>query len=193
MEELKQKRKKVKYAMLITFILIIIFSKLARSAEIFLSINGLCGLAFIIELAYYISLFPHFWAKVLLIKTKTKEVEKEHCTNCGELISKYAEICYKCGVAPKKIENPKFCKYCGTSIKDEQVICLQCRNKVKRGQGAGWGEIFVSFLIPLIGFIIYANNISTKKQYAKDCLHCSLFGIFIYVLLLLLYLPNLYM
>ena len=188
-DDLKTKRKKAKNIMLVTVGIIVILSCFGGSSEMILSMNGMCGFALIIEIAYYVSLFPNIWSKLLLLKDRTKEPPKEYCSNCGEKINKSADICYKCGAAPKKVESPRFCRHCGNSITNEQVICLHCKNNIKRGQSAGWGETIISFLIPLIGFIIYATNVSTKKQYAKDCLTCSLIGVGLYILIVLCIYP----
>ncbi len=67
------------------------------------------------------------------------------------------------------------CKECGKEMSDQAVSCPNCGAKNKNNdETATAGLKVICFVIPLIGIIIFAINISTKPKYAKDCLIASL-------------------
>lgn len=67
------------------------------------------------------------------------------------------------------------CEECGKEISDKAVSCPNCgaRNK-NNNETASKGLKIICFLIPIIGIIIFAINISTKPKYAKGCLIASI-------------------
>lgn len=78
------------------------------------------------------------------------------------------------------------CKECGKQMSDTAVNCPNCGAKNKNNnEGATTGLKVICFLIPLIGIIIFAINISSKPKYAKECLLASLLPTIILVIILL--------
>lgn len=79
-----------------------------------------------------------------------------------------------------------FCSNCGKEIPDEAVVCVHCGTQVKRIQvqtkdeaPASIGMKIVSFLIPLVGLIIYCVNISSAPNKAKECGIAAIIGFFV--------------
>ncbi len=67
------------------------------------------------------------------------------------------------------------CKECGKEISNTAISCPNCGAKNKNNNETASGRLkAICFLIPLIGIIIFAINISTKPKYAKECLIASL-------------------
>ncbi len=67
------------------------------------------------------------------------------------------------------------CNECGKEISENAVSCPNCGAKNKNNnETASTGLKVICFLIPLIGIIIFAINISTRPKYAKGCLIASL-------------------
>lgn len=67
------------------------------------------------------------------------------------------------------------CKECGKEISDNASNCPNCGAKNKNNnKEASKGLKIICFLIPIIGIIIFAINISTKPKYAKGCLIASM-------------------
>jgi len=67
------------------------------------------------------------------------------------------------------------CKECGKEISENAVSCPNCGAKNRNNnETASIGLKIICFLIPLIGIIIFAVNISIRPRYAKGCLIASL-------------------
>lgn len=78
------------------------------------------------------------------------------------------------------------CSECGKDISDKAVSCPNCGAKNKNNsEGASTGLKVICFLIPLIGIIIFAINISTRPKYAKGCLIASILPTIIFVVVIL--------
>lgn len=78
------------------------------------------------------------------------------------------------------------CNECGKEISDTAVSCPNCGAKNKNNnEGATTGLKVICFLIPLIGIIIFAINISSRPKYAKDCLIASILPTIILVVIVL--------
>ncbi len=75
------------------------------------------------------------------------------------------------------------CNECGKEISDTAETCPSCGKKNNMNQEATMGVKIICFLIPIVGFIIFAINISTKPKYAKQCLTWSILSIIIIFLL----------
>ena len=77
-----------------------------------------------------------------------------------------------------------FCNKCGKEIHDEAVICVNCgcsvgnvsSNKNVSNEKAG-GMSILSFLIPLVGLILYLVWKDTKPVAAKQCGKSALWGV----------------
>lgn len=76
-----------------------------------------------------------------------------------------------------------FCKNCGKEINDNAYVCPYCGIKVERvtdsskadadsGSKAGWG--ILSFIIPLVGLILFLMWKNERPQTAKVCGICAL-------------------
>ena len=76
-----------------------------------------------------------------------------------------------------------FCHNCGKEIDDKAYVCPYCGVKVERandfskadadsGSKAGWG--ILSFLIPLVGLILFLMWKNERPQTAKVCGICAL-------------------
>ena len=76
-----------------------------------------------------------------------------------------------------------FCKNCGKEIDDKAYVCPYCGVKVESatdaskadadsGSKAGWG--ILSFLIPLVGLILFLMWKNERPQTAKVCGICAL-------------------
>ena len=69
-----------------------------------------------------------------------------------------------------------YCKSCGKEIHDDAVKCIHCgaltgktasgTNNVDPNEPANVGLVFLSALIPLVGIILGATNISSGKKRA---------------------------
>lgn len=92
-----------------------------------------------------------------------------------------------------------FCKNCGTQLIDGAKFCPKCGNKTDDGQVAVQstyqpetesdystdeyeeldnGLKLFSFIIPLVGFIIYFNNWELKPYKAHSGIVWALYGVF---------------
>ena len=76
-----------------------------------------------------------------------------------------------------------FCKNCGKEIDDKAYVCPNCGVKVEHandasvtdadsGARAGWG--ILSFLIPLVGLILFLMWKNERPKTAKICGICAL-------------------
>ena len=76
-----------------------------------------------------------------------------------------------------------YCNNCGKEIDDKAYVCPYCGVKVERvgdsskadadsGSKIGWG--FLSFLIPLVGLILFLVWKNERPQTAKVCGICAL-------------------
>lgn len=78
------------------------------------------------------------------------------------------------------------CKECGKEISENAVSCPNCGAKNKNNnEEASTGLKVICFLIPLIGIIIFAINITTRPKYAKQCLLASLLPTIIALIIVL--------
>jgi uncharacterized membrane protein YvbJ len=92
-----------------------------------------------------------------------------------------------------------FCRNCGNQLTDGAKFCPKCGNKTDDGREIvqptyqpetesdysteEYDELdnglkFISFIIPLVGFIIYFNNWATKPVKARSGIVWALYGIF---------------
>ncbi len=72
-----------------------------------------------------------------------------------------------------------YCKNCGKEIDDNAYVCPHCGVKVEKqttgddsGSKVGWG--ILSFLIPLVGLILFCMWKNDKPATAKVCGSCAL-------------------
>ncbi len=83
------------------------------------------------------------------------------------------------------------CEVCGKEIAQNAVSCPHCGAKNKNNnETASIGIKVICFLIPLIGIIIFAVNISTRPKYAKGCLIASLLPTIIGIICIIMFFTN---
>ncbi len=57
------------------------------------------------------------------------------CPECGRSVSDRAKSCPSCGYV---IGGTKFCKFCGSTIAEDSVVCVKCGRQVESvGSGGG--------------------------------------------------------
>ncbi len=84
-----------------------------------------------------------------------------------------------------------FCKNCGKEIRDNAYVCPNCGVKVTKDDGndsgskVGWG--ILSFLIPVVGLILFCVWKKEKPAVAKVCGICALVSFIINVIVTILY------
>jgi len=85
---------------------------------------------------------------------REKAADEKFCSSCGEIIKQAAEICPKCGCrvtpAPTAVTN--------------------------QADGPSFGFAFLSFLIPLVGLILFIVWNNTYPRKAKSCGTGALIG-----------------
>lgn len=96
-----------------------------------------------------------------------------------------------------------FCKNCGKEIDNNAYVCPNCGVKVKdeiterreqqaatnleadSGSKAGWG--ILSFLIPLVGLILFLIWKTERPKTASVCGKCALASVIVEVIVVILY------
>ena len=77
-----------------------------------------------------------------------------------------------------------FCQKCGQDIEDNASACSGCSASSESGKGIGWG--ILSFLVPIVGLILYFVFKKDKPKASKACLIGTLTGFVISIISLLL-------
>ena len=83
------------------------------------------------------------------------------------------------------------CPHCGAKIDDQAKICIECGRRIDTKnikidnikKESTFLPGLVSFIFPLLGFILFFVFRDTKKATAKACLRASLFGTLTYIIL----------
>ena len=88
-----------------------------------------------------------------------------------------------------------FCKNCGKEIDDQAYVCPHCGVKTGKndvspadadsGSKAGWG--ILSFLIPLVGLILFLMWKQERPKTAKVCGICALVAVIVEVVVGIIY------
>lgn len=102
-----------------------------------------------------------------------------------------------------KGERKMFCRNCGKEIDDRAYVCPNCGVKVKdelteqresraaansdadSGSKAGWG--ILSFLIPIVGLILFCMWKNERPKTASVCGKCALISVIISVVCIIFY------
>ena len=67
------------------------------------------------------------------------------------------------------------CKECGKEISSNATACPNCGYKhINNQEKASFGILVICFLVPIVGIILFAINISSKPKYAKQCIISSI-------------------
>lgn len=67
------------------------------------------------------------------------------------------------------------CKECGKEISSNATVCPNCGyQNINNKEKASFGILALCFLIPIVGIILFAINISSKPKYAKQCIISSI-------------------
>lgn len=80
------------------------------------------------------------------------------------------------------------CKHCGEEIANDSVFCEFCGTKVineENKQASGWLK-FGSFMIPVLGLIIYIIKKKEEPLVAKSCLKWGIAGLVIGLLFIII-------
>ncbi len=118
----------------------------------------------------------------------------DYCRNCGVSLDSSLKmiagntVCTACGFEP--LRGDKYCQGCGKTTQTGQVLCVACsstlvsnnpyNNKTTQvNDGADSGVAIISFLIPLIGFILYATMVSNQPKKANSALTGALVGLLV--------------
>jgi hypothetical protein len=105
------------------------------------------------------------------------------CRNCGKSVT--SDICTACGFEPLNGEN--YCQDCGAETKTGQKLCIKCKsqlfskNKTFGGYAVedkpDFGVAFISFLIPLIGLILYLVWVGNQPKKAGSAGRGAIWGV----------------
>lgn len=76
--------------------------------------------------------------------------------------------------------NLKYCRHCNNEVAVTAVTCPKCGGSVAvESPDAITPEVVISFLIPIVGIIIYANNSKSNPERARKALNAALLGFLI--------------
>lgn len=81
----------------------------------------------------------------------------------------------------------KYCQHCGQEVREEAVVCIHCgcaispANQVVKNEEDknSLGLNILSFLIPIVGLILYLVNLKDKPIMAKGIGKSALIGFII--------------
>lgn len=119
-----------------------------------------------------------------VIREKKHMIEQEHLSKLPREIE-----CPKCD-GPNLFEND-ICQFCGHKINKERYFNMNYtedeeENEEENEQTSGYGfQYLVSFLIPIIGFILGAILLSKENEdscaYGKTCIILGIVSVLIYI------------
>lgn len=85
----------------------------------------------------------------------------------------------------------KFCSNCGREIADKAVVCPRCGVAVPKSpsdsDSPSFGFAFLSFLIPIVGIILWALWRDTTPLRARSALRGTIVGVIIGAVLVIAY------
>lgn len=117
------------------------------------------------------------------------------CKHCGKELQDGQAICLNCGFEVKSVAKAHYCSNCGGELQEGQVYCLNCGFSVettstKNDNSADdipvTGFKVLSFLIPLVGLILYIMYGEKKPISAKEYGKWALIGLGVDVAILVL-------
>lgn len=78
----------------------------------------------------------------------------------------------------------KYCPTCGREVQEHAVICVHCGCKLSQEEEkADTGLVILSFLVPLVGLILFCMHHETKPAAAKSYGIWALVGVAVCVCL----------
>ena len=102
--------------------------------------------------------------------------ELNYCRKCGEDANISNTICPYCGF--ETIDGHDYCQNCGGQTLEGQIQCTECGVRLLSIKAKGSETIsLISFLLPIIGFIIYAVLNDSNPGKAKSALNGALVGL----------------
>ncbi len=127
----------------------------------------------------------------------------KHCRNCGEPYSVRPEFvpslnpCPSCGFEP--LYSEKYCQNCGANTQRDQKLCLACNSPLWSSSKAAsalamkdqpdTGIAIISFLLPIIGLILFLAWNSSQPERAgsagRGALAGVIVGTFIWLIIIL--------
>ena len=97
-----------------------------------------------------------------------------YCKNCGKEIDEKAYVCPNCGV----------------KVKDEAIELRESKatanSEADSGSKAGWG--ILSFLVPIVGLILFCVWKADRPKTASVCGKCALASVIVSVVAFIIYL-----
>ncbi len=111
----------------------------------------------------------------------------KHCRRCGADVETPNSICPYCGF--DVYDGYNYCPECGGNTLEGQKQCTNCKasllSPISQDDASALG--LISFLIPLVGFIIYAVLSDSKPAKAKIALNGALAGLVVGGLIFLIF------
>lgn len=127
---------------------------------------------------------------VYALKLEKKEEAKKvvsginYCRKCGEDVNTSNAICSYCGF--DTVDGHDYCQKCGSQTLEGQVQCTKCGVKLSSIKAKGNETIsLISFLLPIVGFIIYAVLNDSNPGKANSALNGALVGLVVGFLIFL--------
>ena len=107
------------------------------------------------------------------VQMQSATADEKYCFSCGSVVKKAAEICPKCGVNQNSRSSTTaidiYCTSCGKSIKKVAPACPFCGVK-QDNEKANFGFAALSFVIPILGWILAIVWRKSSPRKAKSCL-----------------------
>ena len=84
----------------------------------------------------------------------------------------------------------KYCRYCGGSLDDKASLCVHCgklvedkapQATVSKSDESSFTFALLGFILPIVGFILYAVYCSDSPKKAKSALNGALVGLVVSV------------
>ncbi len=99
-----------------------------------------------------------------------------YCRKCGEEPYISNTICPYCGF--ETVNGHDYCQKCGSQTLEGQIQCKECGIRLLSIKEKGDETIgFISFFLPIVGFIIYAVLSDSNPGKAKSALNGALIGL----------------
>lgn len=118
-----------------------------------------------------------------------------YCKNCGKKLSEGSKYCDQCGERVE-LEEYVYCTYCGEKISKNTTICPHCSKRVLMDTKTSDFQTKIlcifSFLIPVLGFILWAVMLGQDKYKAQRIFYWSFIGLLVRILYRIINLAQLF-